>query len=328
MVVGGGGRVVEGQNEVYPNFELSGVPRTCFGGYHNGEWTFVGKTADGRPYYSRWDAGVNAWVYIYYDKDCDGNAGGVGRPAWIIDDGAPPSTTAKQDLDGDGDCIFTGYTVQSTTSTTPPSGAWNVYCNDAFTSIALILTPPCPTTPDYTYVWGKWSPQQTDGTSCGELDQREAEGGCTGGLGCCINYKENQEEVRPQAPCPTEEGDYAHLTVSGMPTPCFDGYLNGVWQYVGQTADTRPYYKWWFSSTGEWRYMFYDKECGTFAEGGSANRGWFVYGTPPSLTATQGLGSNDNAGACLRKVRCSVLDKLPFLSSGSTSYWLQASIRV
>jgi hypothetical protein len=144
---------------------------------------------------------------MHYDKNCDDNAGSVGKPWWVVTE-EEPDTVATQDLDGDGECDFNAYTAQSTTSTTPLSGEWDVNCDDSVANFAdhtLTLTPSCPTAPAYTYVWGEWSPQQTDGTSCGGQDQRNAmEGGCAALVGCggCTNRQETTQ-TRNQAACVT-----------------------------------------------------------------------------------------------------------------------------
>jgi hypothetical protein len=80
-------------------------------------------------------------------------------------------------------------------------------------------------------------------------------------------------------------GDYADVTVSGVAATCHNGYLNGVWQYIGLTADGRPYYKWWYDyydsvgrSAGVWRYMYYDADCGSVSGDTDVHAlaGWIV----------------------------------------------------
>jgi hypothetical protein len=126
----------------------------------------------------------------------------------------------------------------------------------------MIVTPNCPTTAQYTYKWGNWTPQQTDDTTCGELDQRETIEECEAGLGCCLNHQEINSEVQPQDRCPTQKGDYPLKVLSGVPSSCDNSWINGVWQFVGKTADARPYYKQWDAAASAWYYMYYDKECG------------------------------------------------------------------
>jgi hypothetical protein len=87
---------------------MSGVNRTCFGGWFNGKWQYVGQTADGRPFYKkRFWLGGGDWYYLYYDKDCSGS------PVWLINSDEP-STTAEQDLDGK--CTLAGRSLDNTRS--------------------------------------------------------------------------------------------------------------------------------------------------------------------------------------------------------------------
>lgn len=67
----------------HPNFISQGVPSTCFGGWTNGEWKYIGKTADGRPYYKQWDSYDSMFYFMYYEKDCDGNAGNTGAYVFV-----------------------------------------------------------------------------------------------------------------------------------------------------------------------------------------------------------------------------------------------------
>jgi hypothetical protein len=196
----------------YAHFALSEVPSSCESGWLNGLWQYVGKTADDRPYYKLWNAAVSAWKYMFYDKDCNGNADG-GAEEWIIDS-IEPNTTALQALDGAGVCSVYGHTAQPTTSTTPQSGMWRMSCGGGFDTHNLTLTPDCTTTPDYTYEWNQWTPQQTDNTTCGELDQRDTVEACASDLGCCLNQQVIRSEVRVQALCPPQEGDYANFAVA------------------------------------------------------------------------------------------------------------------
>jgi hypothetical protein len=191
---------------------LSGVPEDCHNGRFNGEWTYVGKTADGWPYYKWSDADADEGelrFLMFYDAECDGDAGELFPPMWAIDDIEP---TALRDLDGDGKCMFLAAklqdTVQSNTFTTPQSGVWKVLCNDAWSSLTLALAPDCPTTPDFTYVWGAWTPQKMNGSTCGGQDRREAVEGCAARVECegpgegCKN-RQSTTQTREQAACTT-----------------------------------------------------------------------------------------------------------------------------
>jgi hypothetical protein len=219
---------------------------------------------------------------MFYDKDCDGDAGEQGEPWWVIGYGDP-----LQVLDGDAQCAFLGRTDWSISSTTPPSGKWQVACNGAFTSLPLSITPDCRSTPAYTYEWGEWTPQQPDNTTCGGLDQRIAVEECAAGLGCCIKHQIKQGvEVRPQAPCTIESGEQPHLVLSGVPPSCNADYLDGMWQSVGQTSDGWPYYKWWWAGGKEWLYMHLTKDIDGAAgrEGGQPI--WIINDANPNTTAS------------------------------------------
>ena len=65
-------------------------------------------------------------IFRYYDIDCDGiNGLPPASGAWIIDTEAP-STTAKLDLNGDGECDVLARTDRVVASDAPPSGTWYV----------------------------------------------------------------------------------------------------------------------------------------------------------------------------------------------------------
>jgi hypothetical protein len=130
--------------------------------------------------------------------------------------------------------------------------------------------------------------EQTNST-CGELDRRDAAEECASGRGCCINQQEIASELRAQAPCPTEEGDYAHFELSGVPQSCSYSQFNGVGQYVGQTADTRPYYKRWSDALRKWHYIFYDSAC----------QAWVIAQIRPSPTASSNLVGDGSCTAPL-----------------------------
>eukprot|EP00729_Bicosta_minor_P003256 gene3256-543_t len=163
-----------------------GVPSTCFGGWTNGEWKYIGKTADGRPYYKQWDSYDSMFYFMYYEKDCDGNAGNTGKPQWTLAE-KEPSVTADSDLDQDGKCVtYSGHTLEPTTASTPPSGVvWHIGCsNTHYTPLTLTFDEVCPPAPEFKYEWGNWIPQQNDGTVCGGQDQREAREVCAALVGC------------------------------------------------------------------------------------------------------------------------------------------------
>lgn len=64
-------------------------------------------------------------------------------------------------------------------------------------------TKSCPDgTPKYTYNWSDWKPEQTDGTTCGGQDQREAVEVCAVGRGCCIDRETQATRLfRSQPAC-------------------------------------------------------------------------------------------------------------------------------
>jgi hypothetical protein len=119
------------------NLVLSGLTASC-NQYYNGLWTESGLTADTRPWYTHTyttTAGADKVEYMYYDRHCAGK--GISPSKWMIDSDKP-NTTARSDLDGDGGCTFFAY--MSTIAFTPPSGDWNVFCNNDFTAFPLPLT--------------------------------------------------------------------------------------------------------------------------------------------------------------------------------------------
>jgi hypothetical protein len=188
----------KGGQQKYPNIELDGVPESCYNGAFNGQWTYVGQTADGRPYYKFFND-----AYMFYDKDCDAGAGGITKPYWYIDS-IKPSTSAEQALDGTGKCLSFWHTAQSTTTTSPPSGEWMLTCGGAaLTALKLTLTPNCPPKPDYTYMWGKWDTPQ-DGTACGGQNQRQEIESCAALPTCaCTNRRQTETQTQNQAACTT-----------------------------------------------------------------------------------------------------------------------------
>ena len=106
-----------------------------------GEYTAVGWTASGAPYFRQGAAGN----YMFWDPDCSG----AGFPAsWIIDS-SQPSTTATSDLDDDLACTFFAF-LNSADFTSPPLGTsvWRVYCAGTWTNVTLVASlmspPPAP----------------------------------------------------------------------------------------------------------------------------------------------------------------------------------------
>jgi hypothetical protein len=274
----------------FPHVMLSGIPLSCNVdgvGWLDGLWQYVGTTADDRPYYKFWSPlNGGEWHYMYYEEKCNGNA----RSLWVIAR-RKPNTTRERDLDGDGKCSYTGMTIFFTDSFAAPSGEWTLRGCESNGGIALIITPECQTTTNYTYTWGDWIPEQPNGPSCGEREKREGEEQeCAAGFGCCINQQKTSQ-VRTQVPCPTKAGDYAQFTLSG--SACFSSFY-GLWQYVGTTADKRPYYRFWLQqgTDGKWVYMYYDKNCQRDVGGKS----WWIIGDEPDTAAEHDLdGRGDNS---------------------------------
>lgn len=103
----------------------------------NAVFSFKGRTADGKGFYQSKDGRM----HLFYDKSCDGsrNVGG-----WIFKDfnGREPSTTADEDLDGDGKCIFAGRINSDGSSLEPPknTNTWRLSCDRAWTNVDLVIT--------------------------------------------------------------------------------------------------------------------------------------------------------------------------------------------
>jgi len=88
-----------------------------------------GTTAAGAPYFG------NGKVYLYFDPDCDGTS----VPArWIVND-IEPDADAKADLDRDGKCSYMAR-KDSEALSGPPSGKWQVACNDTWMSMEVKIT--------------------------------------------------------------------------------------------------------------------------------------------------------------------------------------------
>lgn len=102
--------------------------------YLNTDCAEQGVTADNRSYYQCKDFSA---LYLYYDKDCAGD--GKVAAGWIFDDDKP-SITATSDLDGDKDCVFTGY-IGSSSTIPPASAVWRLNCVAGFTDVPLTIKP-------------------------------------------------------------------------------------------------------------------------------------------------------------------------------------------
>ena len=89
-------------------------------------------TASGRWWYES-----SAGHKLYWDQDCSGQ----GDPSrWILNSpSSSVSTTAFNDLDGDGICSFWLYI--GSTAQLPPSGTWSAYCDDTWTQRSLVVSP-------------------------------------------------------------------------------------------------------------------------------------------------------------------------------------------
>ena len=208
--------------EDYASFVLSGVPESCGQSQYagNGQWQYTGKTADGRPYYRRWNAFDGEWLYMFYDSDCDGDGGGSGKPEWIIH--SKPQTNVTEELVGGGGCSADARTDLSTTWTPPLVSVWYVKCGDGkdiesrAVDITLTLAN-CAIPPDTTHVWTDWAPRQTNGTTCGGEDQRGLIEMCFAGLGCpCANRSSTtQSRVQPACAGTTATTDVPAPSTSG-----------------------------------------------------------------------------------------------------------------
>ena len=75
-----------------------------------------GTTADGKPYYKSDDG-----YYMYFETWCHGATN-----EWFLDTDEP-STTARSDLDGDGDCVVEGW-LNSNAQTPAGANTWNIFC--------------------------------------------------------------------------------------------------------------------------------------------------------------------------------------------------------
>jgi len=131
---------------------------------------------------------------MVYHQDCDGRR-------WIITPFEPDTSKDTQE------CRYYARISWQTNSTTPVSGGWEMSCSDDYlvaTTLALTLTPSCPTTPNYTYTWSEWTPLQKYGVTCGEREQREPVEECVAGIGCCINREDRDPEIRDQAACTSQ----------------------------------------------------------------------------------------------------------------------------
>jgi hypothetical protein len=97
--------------------------------------------------------------------------------------------------------------------------------------------------------------------------------------------------------------EYPNLILSGVPTSCYGGAFNGVWQFSGLTADERPFYKWMFKmdpadiykvDEADWRVLHYDKDCD--GDAGDDGKPTWIFGIDlPSTIAEHDL---DLDGTC------------------------------
>jgi len=96
----------------------------------------VSTAADGSPIYKA--RGVDE--YIYHDADCDG-AGSVTTARWVLDN-SKPSSTATNDLDGDGKCSYHARLDSALVgkSRPPASAEWSMYCGEASGWMSVGLT--------------------------------------------------------------------------------------------------------------------------------------------------------------------------------------------
>jgi len=96
-------------------------------GYLNDlEFTLLGRTADGSPYYKA----NTASEYLYFDTDCDGPGGSDAAPKWVLDRDAP-NLQRLSDLDGDGRCDYHARLDVGAADPHqgPPARAtWRMYC--------------------------------------------------------------------------------------------------------------------------------------------------------------------------------------------------------
>merc|ERR1711937_295493 len=105
----------------------------------NGNWTNIGETADGRPFFfhkgnhgddEHGDHDESDLVdhYIYFDADC--GEYGWDHPMWVIDTTAPDSN-ATMDLDLDDACVVRGKSPYAVAAI-PESGLWHIKCHGIF----------------------------------------------------------------------------------------------------------------------------------------------------------------------------------------------------
>ena len=309
----------KGDGEGEPaDVRMSGQPGNCYGGILNGVWAYEGDTADGKRFYSR-DTGNNeryrGVIHLYFDKDSDNgkSPGGCGEGAaynnkWYIDE-QKPSTTAANDLDGDGSCFtyLSSRLPDTSGSLAPPASAeWTLQCNGKWTGTTLFFQPICETpAPDWTYTFPDEWTTVLAGCGNGIARQRTAAESCPARGGCdCQNRRATlPTETEPQEPCQSSsdgEGDPADVWMGGQPVGCNGGGLNGAWAYEGDTADGKRYYSRAvgsvYASNGfPVMYLYFDRDsdngqnpavCGTGAKG---NNDWHIDNNKPSTTAAQDL---------------------------------------
>ena len=92
-------------------------------------------------------------------------------------------------------------------------------------------------------------------------------------------------------------GPPVDVRVSGVDSDCYDGWLNSVYAYQGNTADGKHYYAHDTKTVYGTAYLYYDKDCngpGNTADA-ALKGGWFIDRQMPSTTATSDL---DHDGIC------------------------------
>ncbi|GMH98401.1 hypothetical protein TrVE_jg8801 [Triparma verrucosa] len=106
---------------------------------YDGFYQAMYETATGRWYYKN-----NNEMFFYFDPSCNGSGASFGQNRWIANN-VEPSTTAVNDLDGDGICSFPGYITS--TSMAPPTGTntWRIYCDTSLADVPITITAITPT---------------------------------------------------------------------------------------------------------------------------------------------------------------------------------------
>eukprot|EP00729_Bicosta_minor_P032840 gene32840-biopygen19542 len=154
---------VEGGDGNPADLLMSGQPSSCKGCVTNGVWTYQENTADGKGYYRK--RGAKNWpnyedyMYLFFDRDSDDGKQTSCSRSWVNEwhiDSQRPSTTALQDLDGDGHCYTCGATWQADTSGSPrpPARAsWGLACDGSIVTATLSFQPVCDTPTAFVYTY-------------------------------------------------------------------------------------------------------------------------------------------------------------------------------